>query len=75
MRGRCALANGEGGGLASTSPQAETAGGESCSFSGFDDYVKGEDGKKGVRLRRSSQFMLNFADEDFFNVHVSIFFI
>ena len=26
------------GGLASTSPQAETAGGESCSFSGFNDY-------------------------------------
>ena len=25
---------------------AKTAGGESCSFSGFDDYVKGEDGEK-----------------------------
>ena len=35
--------NGKRGGLASTSPQAETAGGESCSFSGFNDYHGHED--------------------------------
>ena len=38
MRGECLATNGKRGGLASTSPQAETAGGESCSFSGFNDY-------------------------------------
>ena len=38
MRGECLPTNGKRGGLASTSPQAETAGGESCSFSGFNDY-------------------------------------
>ena len=37
------LANRKRGGLASTSPQAETAGGESCSFSGFNDYHHGDE--------------------------------
>ena len=43
MRVECLPTNGKRGGLASTSPQAETAGGESCSFSGFNDYHGHED--------------------------------
>ena len=45
MRDECLPTNGKRGGLASTSPQpAETAGGESCSFSGFNhDHDDEED--------------------------------
>ena len=43
MRVECLPTNGKRGGLASTSPQAETAGGESCSFSGFNDHHGHED--------------------------------
>ena len=44
MRSECLPTNGKRGGLASTSPQpAETAGGESCSFSGFNHHHDDEE--------------------------------
>ena len=48
MGGECWPTNGRRGGLASTSPQpAETAGGESCSFSGFNHYYRYDDEVEG----------------------------
>ena len=48
MGGECWPTNGRRGGLASTSPQpAETAGGESCSFSGFNHYYHHDDEEEG----------------------------